>query len=49
MGQYEKLVVRIQQGTADANIPFDQLCELLCHLAFQERIRKEQGVKFAVD
>ena len=39
MGKYEKLLQKIVQGTADANIPFEELCQLLKRLGFEERIR----------
>jgi len=39
MTRYGKLLVRILRGTSDANIPFVELCELLCRLGFDERIR----------
>lgn len=39
MSQLDKLLVKILRGTSDANIPFDQLCQLLRRLGFDERIR----------
>lgn len=39
MSQRDKLLVKILLGVSDANIPFDQLCQLLCSLGFEERIR----------
>lgn len=39
MSQRDKLLVKILRGTADANIPFEQLCQLLRGLGFDERIR----------
>ncbi len=39
MGKYDKLLERILLGDADANIPFDELCQLLLRLGFEERIR----------
>ena len=38
MGNLEKLVLRILNGKADANIHFNDLCGLLIHLGFEERI-----------
>jgi len=35
----EKLLLRILRGTSDANIPFDQLCQLLRRMGFDERVR----------
>jgi len=34
-----KLLDRILRGTADANIPFTELCQLLHRLGFDERVR----------
>ena len=51
MGKYDKLVLRILGGFADANIDFEELRELLMRLGFQERIRgshhifRRQGVE----
>ena len=39
MTPYEKLLSKILRGTSDANIPFAELCALLAHLGFEERIR----------
>jgi predicted RNA binding protein YcfA (HicA-like mRNA interferase family) len=39
MSQDAKLLNKILLGNADANIPFDQLCQLLKKLGFDERIR----------
>ncbi|NJN59778.1 MAG: type II toxin-antitoxin system HicA family toxin [Leptolyngbyaceae cyanobacterium SL_5_9] len=39
MSQRDKLLIKILRGTSDANIPFDQLCQLLSNLGFEERIR----------
>lgn len=38
MGKFEKLLSRILSGDSDANIPFDDLCQLLRRLRFEERI-----------
>ena len=51
MSRYDKLLRRILQGKSDANIRFDDLCQLLRHLGFDERIRashhifRKQGVE----
>ena len=37
MGKYEKLLLRIREGRSDANIPFDDLCQLLRRHGFEER------------
>ena len=39
MGKYEKLLDLILRGTSDANVPFDDLCNLLTRLGFEERVR----------
>jgi predicted RNA binding protein YcfA (HicA-like mRNA interferase family) len=39
LGKYDKLLQKIVNGTSDANIPFDELCQLLKRLGFEERIR----------
>ena len=39
MNKYTKILLKILQGNADANIPFDEVCALLKHLGFEQRIR----------
>lgn len=39
MSKHEKLLVQILQGGSDSNILFDDLCNLLKRLGFDERIR----------
>jgi predicted RNA binding protein YcfA (HicA-like mRNA interferase family) len=39
MDKHEKLLDRILRGKSDANISFDDLCQLLRHLGFDERTR----------
>lgn len=39
MSKRSKLIVRILSGTSDANINFNELCQLLGNLNFEERIR----------
>ncbi len=39
MTRRDKLLDRILRGTSYANIPFVELCQLLCRLGFDERIR----------
>ena len=51
MGLHDKLLERVLWGRSDANIRFDDLCQLLRHLGFDERIRgshhifRKQGVE----
>ncbi len=39
MGKYDKLLFQILRGTSDANIPFDDVRNLLRSLNFEEKIR----------
>jgi len=39
MGKYDKLLLQILRGSSDANISFDDLCNLLKKIGFEERIR----------
>ena len=39
MGKYERLLERILRGGSEANVPFDDLCQLLRRLGFTERVR----------
>jgi predicted RNA binding protein YcfA (HicA-like mRNA interferase family) len=39
MAKYGKILIRILNGTSDANIYFDDLCNLLIKLGFEQRIR----------
>jgi hypothetical protein len=39
MSQRDKLLVKILLGTSDANMPFELLCQLLCSLGLDERVR----------
>jgi hypothetical protein len=39
MSKEAKLLSKILMGKSDANIPFEQLCQLLRKLEFNERIR----------
>jgi predicted RNA binding protein YcfA (HicA-like mRNA interferase family) len=51
MGKYEKLLEQILHGSSDANIEFDELCQLLLKLGFETRVRgshhifRKQGVE----
>jgi virulence-associated protein VapD len=38
MSKYGKLLRQVLRGTSDANIAFDDLCQLLIRVGFQERI-----------
>jgi hypothetical protein len=39
MGKQDKLLSQILSGASDHNIAFNDLCQLLRHLGFEERIR----------
>jgi HicA toxin of bacterial toxin-antitoxin, len=39
VGKYEELLKRILSRTSDTNIRFDDLCQLLRRLGFEERSR----------
>jgi len=39
MGKYDKLIFQILRGQSDANIAFSDLCSLLKHFGFKERIK----------
>ena len=39
MAKYEKLIQKILQGKSDANIRFEDLCNLLKYLGFEERVK----------
>lgn len=39
MGKYDKLLLQILRGSADANVSFDDLCNLLIKEGFEERTR----------
>ncbi len=51
MSKHRKLLLQILRGTSDANISFDDLCQLLIWLGFEERVRgshhifRKQGVE----
>jgi len=38
MGKYSKIRQKILSGTADTNIDFSHLCQLLIRLGFEERV-----------
>lgn len=44
MDKYSKLRQKILSGTADANIRFSDICQLLIRLHFNERIRGDHHV-----
>ena len=44
MSKYDKLLLQILRGNSDANISFDDLCQLLHRLGFEERTRSSHHV-----
>jgi len=44
MGRWEKITSDILRGTSDANIRFNDLCNLLERLGFERRIRGSHNV-----
>ncbi len=44
MAKYEKLLHKILSGTSDANIQFDDLCNLLKNLGFEVRVRSSHHI-----
>ena len=51
MGKFDKLLMKILRGDADADIAFDEICHLLQKLGFEERIHgshhifRKQGIE----
>ena len=39
MDRHEKVLLELLRGTSDANMRFEDLCFLLRHLGFEERVR----------
>ncbi len=44
MSKQEKIIAKVLSGTRDANIPFADLCQVLIHLDFEERIRGDHHI-----
>jgi len=38
-GQHDKMLLQVLRGTTDVNISFEDLCGLLQHIGFDQRIR----------
>ena len=51
MGKWKKLILLVLQGCSDANIAFNDMCALMKHLGFDERIKgshhiyRKQGIE----
>ena len=46
MGKIEKVIEKILRGTADKNISFNELCQILHHLGFEERVKGSHHIFF---
>ena len=46
MGKIEKVIEKILRGTADKNIPFNELCQTLHYLGFEVRIKGSHHIFF---
>ncbi len=44
MGKYQKLLLKILNGTSDENIGFSELRQLLLRLNFKERIKGDHHI-----
>lgn len=44
MGKYQKLLLKILNGTSDGNISFSELRQLLLRLNFSERVRGDHHI-----
>ncbi len=44
MSKVEKILERVLRGNADTNIRFGDLCALLSHLGFAERVRGDHHI-----
>jgi len=44
VARYDELLSRVLRGASDANIPFNQLRNLLRRLGFEERIRGDHHI-----
>lgn len=46
MDSHDKLLLKVLSGTSDANISFNELCNLLIRLGFNKRIRGSHHIFF---
>ena len=44
MSKWERLLLQILRGTSDANIGFEDLCNLLLRLGFEKRTRGSHNI-----
>ncbi|MBI4810494.1 MAG: type II toxin-antitoxin system HicA family toxin [Ignavibacteriales bacterium] len=46
MAQTEKILEQVLRGSSDANVTFADLCKLLSHFGFHERIKGSHHIYF---
>ena len=46
MSKIKKIIEKILRGTADKNISFNDLCQILHHFGFEERIKGSHHIFF---
>lgn len=44
MSRFDKLLLAVMRGTSDANLAFDDLCYVLRHLGFTERVKGDHHI-----
>ena len=44
MSRFVKLLLAVMRGTSDANLAFDDLCYVLRHLGFTERVKGDHHI-----
>ena len=49
MAKHEKTLLQVLRGSSDSNVSFDELCSLLRHLSFDERIRGSHHIFTRLD
>jgi predicted RNA binding protein YcfA (HicA-like mRNA interferase family) len=49
MGKYEKVLFQVMRGLSDQNISFKDLCGLLDHLGFKNRIKGSHYIYYRED
>jgi predicted RNA binding protein YcfA (HicA-like mRNA interferase family) len=49
MSKIDKLILKILKGTSDSNIRFDDLCKVLDHFGFQNRLKGSHHIYYRYD
>ena len=44
MSRFDKLLLAVMRGTSDANLAFDDLCYVLRHFGFTERVKGDHHI-----